>query len=1035
MVTENVDIRFRESGARVIKRKIDAIGQSADRATHSIYLMRRSLWVLGGAGLVRGLINQIDTLTNYENRLKLTTTSAENLQDVQDGLFAVAKRSRSSFEGVADIYTRTALSARRLGISQKETLQFTESLSKATILSGASAREANAAMIQLGQGMASNRLSGDELRSVLEQLPYVADIIAQELTKMGKYGKVTRGELRKLGKEGQISAEVMFAAFRNAREEIQGAFAETVPTIGQAFSYLTTSWLQFLDAFKDSTGISEALANSIILIADNLDLLIYSALGAATALSAAFAGKALTKVYNYFKALREGAVRFAALRELEVARSKATIARVQAQNAANASEVASLRIGAAQLQQNIVIIQGERAKAAAYLATLTAVAENTGVTTGLTAAQTRLNQSTKALLVYQNALKGNAVQLSAAEGALAGSTNALAAANTRLAGATAAANTTQATMARRAPLLAGAVTAVRNAVLYLNAALLANPIIAIVTAISLITAAFIRWGNQIKVTSDGVIGLKDYVVAAFQLIGKAITTVINLFNVDFGPALNAAADAARGFGRDFFDVLFSIQGWAVDTATFVPRVIISGIAAIVAGLNTLPGAAAEAGQGMANALISAFEWAVNKAVAGFNKLIQGFNALASLGGFSGVGEIGEVSLSRFEGGATAGGVAAGEAAAEAFNSTMKGLEFGNLLGEADSAIKDQARSNLENKEKKSTLTTETDPSADGGAAGGGGKGGKGGGSKKTLSGLLAEYDKEIAALQKVGQERRIAEELIKIENKLKRDLTATEQGLVEAKIKELEVAKAQNSILESIIGPREEAILQQEALNSLFAQGKIAVQDYTVAIREMQKAADEASNSLFGGFRAAINDSIQTSQELGSAIGGEVVNAVDGLSDAFVNLAETGEFSVKELFRTLFTNLFKLAANQLFMSLLGSLIGIPGAGLAGGGFGGGGGLLGFASGGSIMPSGPGSTDTQTVAFNKRPDERVDILTPKQQADQKKGEDTIQPSTNLNVAVVLSEEDVVNSFGGDAGNTMIIKGIRRNKDAIRSVLSK
>jgi hypothetical protein len=155
MVTENVNIVFRETGARVIKRKIDEIGEAANQATRGIFLMQRALFVLGGAGAIRGISRQLDLLTNMENRLNLTAKSAANLEAVQSRLFDVARASRSSFESVAEVYNRTALSVRELGISQQETLRFTESLSKATIISGASAREAQAALIQLGQGMAS----------------------------------------------------------------------------------------------------------------------------------------------------------------------------------------------------------------------------------------------------------------------------------------------------------------------------------------------------------------------------------------------------------------------------------------------------------------------------------------------------------------------------------------------------------------------------------------------------------------------------------------------------------------------------------------------------------------------------------------------------------------------------------------------------------------------------------------------------------------------------------------------------------------
>ena len=45
--------------------------------------------------------------------------------------------------------------------------------------------------------MASGVLRGDELKSVLEQLPTVADVIAKQLN-------VTRDELRKMGEDGKI---------------------------------------------------------------------------------------------------------------------------------------------------------------------------------------------------------------------------------------------------------------------------------------------------------------------------------------------------------------------------------------------------------------------------------------------------------------------------------------------------------------------------------------------------------------------------------------------------------------------------------------------------------------------------------------------------------------------------------------------------------------------------------------------------------------------------------------------------------------
>ncbi len=111
-------------------------------------------------------------------------------------------------------------------------------------ISGASAQEASAGLIQLSQGLASGTLRGDELRSVLEQLPKVADVIAQSLG-------ITRGELRTFGEQGLITAEQVTTAFLEAGDELDRQFKQTAPTLGQAVVGLQNSFVEFGGAIKD----------------------------------------------------------------------------------------------------------------------------------------------------------------------------------------------------------------------------------------------------------------------------------------------------------------------------------------------------------------------------------------------------------------------------------------------------------------------------------------------------------------------------------------------------------------------------------------------------------------------------------------------------------------------------------------------------------------------------------------------------------------------------------------------------------------
>lgn len=280
MATESLIIEVTEKGARVVKRNIEDIGGGARKSGDAVGFLKRMLGTLAVGATLTAAARLADVFTNFQNRLKLVTTDTRNLAAVTRELFDIANRTRQSYESTATLYSRVALSAKDLGVSQKQLLQFTESLNQAVILSGASSVEAEAAIIQLSQGMASGTLRGDELRSVLEQLPYVADVIAKHLG-------VTRGQLREMGHDGKITGGIILEAFKNARGELADKFAKTVPTLGQSFTILRNKVMEWIGVLDQSYGITSKLAGVITTLANNLDVVVavLSGVGVATAVA------------------------------------------------------------------------------------------------------------------------------------------------------------------------------------------------------------------------------------------------------------------------------------------------------------------------------------------------------------------------------------------------------------------------------------------------------------------------------------------------------------------------------------------------------------------------------------------------------------------------------------------------------------------------------------------------------------------------------------------------------------------------------
>lgn len=1047
MVTENVDIRFRESGAVVIKRRIDEIGNAANRATRGIFLLQRAIFVLGGAGIVRGLIGYVDALTAMENRLRLTSTSTENLEAVQRELLGAANRSRTDFLALGEVYTRMALSARDLGASQREILDFTETLSKASIISGANAQEARAALIQLGQGLASNRLSGDELRSVLEQLPFVADIIARE-------AGVTRGELRELGRTGQLTAQVVLDAFRNAKDEIDALFETTQPTIGQAFAVAQNNLLAFIDRIDDASGASAKIANAIIFLSGKLDILLAILAAVAIRFAASFGASIIQRVIGIVNVVQRLGGATAALAAIETKRAANSVALRSATAAQNAADLRAFQIRQQRIAQSLVLRQAEFQEAAAAFQNGRARDLQTGKFIATAAARDRLTQATIRLTAAERANQIATAQVNSLRTASIAADNAAAASRTRLAAATAAQATFTSRLSATFPLLTGVVRGAGAAVGGLFALLAANPIGAAIAAVIGLVTAFVLWGNEIKVTSDGVVGLKDAVIAAFQLMGEAIAPFLGPIWEGIKTAVrttkDALVEAALFIGRAFFQAVEII----IDSFTFIPRVVVGVVVGIIAALRSMPGEAGQVAMQLANALIAGFEAFANGAIEAINKVIRAINSLlafvgadkaAEWFGFSGqLGEIANVALPRFETAAGSSGQRAAEAFTEGFSTVFEGGRVRNLAGTISDLLApigdriiERARQNIADREgRQGEVTTGDRPPGTPGAGDGAGGRGRGGANQRTFAEELAALEQAIQLEKQYGLQKAITTQILQVEQAIKRQLTDTEREQIANAVTLLEIAKIQGEVLQDILGPQERLILGQAALNELFAEGAITLEQYNTKLREMQIAADRAANTVGGGFRAAIAGAIQSAGQFGEAIGGAVVNAVNAAADAIVEFARTGRLNLRQLFADLFAQLLKLAAQRLLLSFLGSFLGIPGASLLGGG---GGGLLGFSAGGSILPSGPGSTDTQIVSFAKRPDERVDILTPQQQAAQRNNGNgggsgpTIVQSPPVNVAAVLSPGDIVRAFDNSDGETLVINILQKNAPTVRTLL--
>ena len=241
-------------------RQVDQAEGSLDRLTSTgekaVGTMTKLAATLGIAFGIREVVQAADAYNGISNRLKLVTSSTEQLTQAQEQLYKISQETRQPIEATAEVYQRLAQNAGALGLSLNDVGKTTETINKLVALSGASTEAANAALVQFGQGLASGALRGDELNSVIEQTPALAKAIAEG---MG----ITIGQLRAMGQEGKITASAIIDALNKQGDAVNEQFGKLAPTIGQGMTMVENSFTRMIGKVDQASGASQALGAAL----------------------------------------------------------------------------------------------------------------------------------------------------------------------------------------------------------------------------------------------------------------------------------------------------------------------------------------------------------------------------------------------------------------------------------------------------------------------------------------------------------------------------------------------------------------------------------------------------------------------------------------------------------------------------------------------------------------------------------------------------------------------------------------------------
>lgn len=229
-------------------------------------LAARAVAAIGIGASVGEFVKMADASTNVASRLGLVTSSAAELASVQQRLFSIAQSSRVSFVDLVGTYAQVARSTKDLGVSQTALLGVIQTISQAVTISGGSAASAQAALTQLSQGFAAGALRGEELNSILEQTPRLAQALADGLG-------VGVGKLRELGQAGELTSEKVLGALEKSAAGVAAEFGKMAVTVEQASTNAANSVLRLVGAFDRLLGVTSAIGGAIQTISNAVDFL------------------------------------------------------------------------------------------------------------------------------------------------------------------------------------------------------------------------------------------------------------------------------------------------------------------------------------------------------------------------------------------------------------------------------------------------------------------------------------------------------------------------------------------------------------------------------------------------------------------------------------------------------------------------------------------------------------------------------------------------------------------------------------------
>ncbi|EOX3761339.1 tape measure protein, partial [Salmonella enterica subsp. enterica serovar Tennessee] len=287
-----------------------------------------------------------DAWTTLSNKLANALRPSERLVNVTERVFNITQQTRGSLDATASLYARLERATREYGTSADDLAKLTTIINQGFVVSGATAQEAENAIIQLSQGLASGALRGEEFNSVNEQGNRLIVALADS---MG----VGIGQMRQMAAAGKLTTDVVVNGLLSQGVTIGNEFANTTTTISQALQVAGNNITKF---FGENSTVKTGTAifnDAVISVSENIGALSAILTAAAAVMGSRYVG-ALTMA-TAAKVKAAVAARNQSAAEMQAAQAVANKAAADLRAAAVAKERALDEIRLAEMMKQTAV--------------------------------------------------------------------------------------------------------------------------------------------------------------------------------------------------------------------------------------------------------------------------------------------------------------------------------------------------------------------------------------------------------------------------------------------------------------------------------------------------------------------------------------------------------------------------------------------------------------------------------------------------------------------------------------------------------